>query len=137
MSEESVTRDGHSDGELPRQLTDEAMPRRADRKGTAVQVKTMRATARTNLAARRAQDVGGLGDWETGQGMGRGPVPQSCAWDLELGTLEPSGLNPRAQTLGLEPSGSNSSAHGVGGSWYAADVVGYCRECCPVRYINL
>ena len=37
MSEESVTRDGHSDGELPRQLTDEAMPRRAERRGTAVQ----------------------------------------------------------------------------------------------------
>ena len=37
---------------------------------------------------------------------------QSRARDLELGTFEPSGLNPRAQTLGLEPSGSNSRARG-------------------------
>jgi hypothetical protein len=56
-------------------------------------------------------------------------VSQSCARDLELGTLEPSGLNPRAQTLGLEPSGSNSRARwgGVmvrgGRSWLLSRVL--------------
>ena len=64
---------------------------------------TVRAMARRSLVARGAQGIGGPGGWETGQGLGRGPVSQSCARDLELGTFEPSGLNPRAQTLGLEP----------------------------------
>ena len=49
------------------------------------------------------QGIGGPGGWETGRGLGRGPVSRPCARGLELGTLEPSGLNPRAQTLGLEP----------------------------------
>ena len=35
--------------------------------------------------------------------------------------LRTSGLNPRAQTLEIEPSGSNS-LRARGGSWYAADV---------------
>jgi hypothetical protein len=51
-SEASVLSGGSSDEELPRQLAGEPLARQADRRGPAVQVKAMRATARMNLAAR-------------------------------------------------------------------------------------
>ena len=54
---------------------------------------------------------GGRGGWGTGLGWGRGSGPPGCAlW----------GLNPRARTLGLEPSGSNPRRAPAGwGSWDA------------------
>ena len=46
----------------------------------------------TSLEAHQVQGVGGLGDWEIGRGLGRGPMSQSCA----LGTSNSGPSNPRA-----------------------------------------
>ena len=82
-----------SGGELPRrgQLT-----RRVHETFTAVGpaefgVK-MVSIVTTSLEAHQVQGVGGLGDWEIGRGLGRGPMSQSCA----LGTSNSGPSNPRA-----------------------------------------
>ena len=88
------------------------------------------AEATAAMAAEEALGVGGLGAWETGQGKGRGPGFQGRAAETS---------NPRDQTLGLEPSGSNSlRARGVmvrGEAWAAASPTGvgtYLNKCLNV-----
>ena len=45
-----------------------------------------------SLEVHQVQGVGGLGGWEIGRGLGRGPMSQSCA----LGTSNSGPSNPQA-----------------------------------------